>query len=201
MKVYYAPNTRAVRTVWLLNELGMQHELVRFKLGDKSMRSPEYLAINPNGRVPTLEDGDVRISESTAIAQYLVARYGKGRLAPEVSSPEFPVYLQWLHYAEGMIMPPVNTLVVETILLPPDRRSEANVDRARKLLTRTLTAVEAHMQGREYLAGEFSAADTVTGHACIVASRLGADLSALPHTAAYTERLLARPALQSAWDA
>ena len=148
-----------------MNELGIQHELVRIWLSDKAMRSPGYLTINPNGRVPTLEDGDVRISESTAIAQYLVARYGKGRLVPEVSSPEFPVYLQWLHYAEGMIMPPVNTLVVETILLPPERRSEANVDRARKLLVRTLTAVEAHMQGREYLAGEFSAADTVTGHA------------------------------------
>ena len=201
MKVYYAPNTRAVRTVWLLNELGLAHELVRFKLGDKAMRAPEYLAVNPNGRVPTLEDGDVRISESTAIAQYLVARHGQGRLAPAVASPDFPVYLQWLHYAEGMIMPPVNTLVVETILLPPERRSDANVERASKLLNRTLAAVEAHLKGRDYLAGAFSAADTITGHACIVAARLGADMSALPNTAAYNQRLLARPAQQAAWDA
>ena len=197
MKVYYAPNTRAVRTVWLLNELGLDYELVRFKLGDKAMRAPDYLAVNPNGRVPTLQDGDVTISESTAIAQYLVARYGDGRLAP----PEFPVYLQWLHYGEGMIMPPVNTIVVETILLPPERRNAGNAERALKLLSRTLMAVETHMAGREYLAGAFSAADTITGHACIVAAKLGVDMSALPHVAAYNERLLAHPALQSAWDA
>lgn len=201
MKIYYAPNTRAVRTVWLLNELGLDYELVHFKLGDKAMRAPEYLAVNPNGRVPTLEDGDVRISESTAIAQYLVARYGEGRMAPDVASPDFPVYLQWLHYAEGMIMPPVNTLVVETVLLPPERRSATNVERAMRLLNRTLAAVETHMKGRDYLAGEFSAADTVTGHACIVAAKLGADISALPNTAAFNERLLARKALQAAWDA
>jgi len=201
MKVYYAPNTRAVRTVWLLNELGLDYELVHFKLGDKAMRAPAYLAVNPNGRVPTLEDGAVRITESTAIAQYLVARYGKGRLAPEVASPDFPVYLQWLHYAEGMIMPPVNTLVVETVLLPPERRSAANAVRAMKLLNRTLAAVETHMNGRDYLTGEFSAADTVTGHACIVAAKLGADMAVLPNTAAYNERLLARKALQAAWDA
>ena len=81
MKVYYAPNTRAVRTVWLLNELGLDYELERYKLGEKAMRSPEYLAVNPNGRVPTLDDGEVRMSESPAIAQYLVARYGDGSLA------------------------------------------------------------------------------------------------------------------------
>ena len=88
-----------------------------------------------------------------------------------------------------------------SILLPPERRSEANVDRAMKLLNRTLAAVEAHMKGRDFLAGAFSAADTITGHACIVAARLGADMSALPNVAAYNQRLTARPALQAAWDA
>lgn len=201
MKVYYAPNTRAVRTIWLLNELELDYALERFQLGDKAMRGPEYLAINPNGRVPTLEDGAVRISESAAIAQYILARYGEGRLVPEVRSPEFPLYLQWLHYAEGMIMPPINTIVVETILLPPERRNEVNVARATKLLNRTLEAVEAHLEGRDYLAGDFSAADTLTGHACIVAGKLGADISALPNIRAYNERLMARPALQAAWNA
>ncbi|NIP25519.1 MAG: glutathione S-transferase family protein, partial [Phycisphaerae bacterium] len=77
-----------------------------------------------------------------AIVQYVLAKYGQERLVPDKSSPEFPVYLQWLHYAEGMIMPPVNTIVVETILLPEARRNQVNVDRAVKLLTRTLGAVE-----------------------------------------------------------
>ncbi len=201
MKVYYAPNTRAVRTVWLLNELGLDYELERFTLGEKAMRSPEYLAVNPNGRVPTLDDGDVRMSESTAIAQYLVARYGDGSLARAPDSPEFPAYLQWLHYAEGMIMPPINAYVVETILLPPDRRSETHADRALRLLNRTLGPVEAQLEGRDYLLESFSAADTITGHACVMSEKFGVDFSDKPNLKAYNERLLARPALQAAWDA
>lgn len=198
MKVYFAPNSRAVRTVWLLNELGLAHDLVRFTLGDKAMRAPEHLAVNPNGRVPTLVDGDVTISESTAIAQYLVARHGP-HLAPEVGDPTYPVYLQWLHYAEGMIMPPVNNFVVETILLPPDRRNPEIAARSMKLLSRTLLPLDAHLSdGRAYLAGGFTAADTITGHACIIAESFGVDMTPLPNIAAYNERLKARPALQAA---
>lgn len=198
MKLYFAPNTRAVRTAWLLNELGIEYELERFTLGDKSMRAPEFLAINPNGRVPVLEDGDVRITESTAIAQYLVARYGNGRLAPAPDDPAFPNYLQWLHYGEGMMMGPMGNYVVEAILLPPERRSEEHAKRAQKLLGRLLVAVDAHLQDRDYLAGEFTAADTITGHACMMSQRIGIDLSQTPNVEAYVARLKGRPALQAA---
>jgi len=199
MKIYYAPNTRAVRIVWLFEELGLPYELQRYKLGDAGMRSPDYLKVHPMGRVPVLEDGETTIFESGAIVQYVLAKYGDGRLAPEVSSPEFPAYLQWLHYAEGMIMPPVNSIVVETILLPPERRNQANVDRAVKLLSRMLGAVDGGLDGREFLAGPFSGADIMTGHACIVAARLGADLADKPNVARYVDRLNARPALKRAW--
>jgi len=199
MKIYYAPNTRAVRIVWLFGELGLPYDLKRFKLGDAAMRAPEYLKVHPMGRVPALQDGDVTIFESGAIVQYVLAKYGNGRLVPDVSSPDFPTYLQWLHYAEGMIMPPVNTIVVETILLPPERRNQGNVDRATKLLGQMLSAVDQHLAGREYLAGEFSGADIMTGHACTVAARLKADVSDKPNVAAYIARVNARPALQRAW--
>ncbi|MEM7684419.1 MAG: glutathione S-transferase family protein [Paracoccaceae bacterium] len=199
MKLYFAQNSRAVRTAWLLEELGLDYELERFKLGDKAMRDPEYLAKNPNGRVPVLEDGDVRITESTAIAQYLVGRYGNGRFAPPVESPEFPVYLQWLHYAEGMIMMPMGQIVVETILLPPERRSEEHAKRATKLLGRMLVAVDAHMDGRAYLAGDFTAADTITGHAVLMCRRLGANMDGMDNLTTYMARLEARPALQKAF--
>jgi len=201
VKIYYAPNTRAVRIVWLFEELALPYELERFKLGDNAMRSPEYLAVHPMGRVSTLQDGDVTIFESGAIVQYVLAKYGAGRLVPKELSADFPVYLQWLHYAEGMIMPPVNTIVVETVLLPPERRNEANVDRATKLLSRMLGAVDQHLKGRTFLAGDFSGADIMTGHACTVAARLKADISDKPNLAAYIERINARPALQRAWAA
>lgn len=198
MKLYFAPNSRAVRTAWLLNELGLEFEIERYQLGDKAMRAPEFLAKNPNARVPVLEDGDVRITESTAIAQYLVARYGNGRFVPDAASPEFPTYLQWLNYAEGMIMGPMGNYVVETFLLPPERRSEEHAKRALKLMGRALQAVDLHMEGRDYLAGDFTAADTITGHACMMCERCGVDLSATPNVASYVARLKARPALQEA---
>ena len=200
MKIHHAPNTRSVRTVWLLEELGIPYELEMHKLGDPAMRAPEYRKVHPMGRVPALEDGDVTIFESGAIVEYVLARQGDGRMRPKVDAPEFPAYLQWLHYAEGMIMPPVNIIVVETILLPPERRNDANVARATKLLGQMLSAVDAHMEDREYLAGEFSGADIMTGHACTVSRRLGADVSDKPNVEAYIERCNARPAMQKAWS-
>jgi len=201
VKIYYAPNTRAVRIVWLFEELGLPYELEHMKLGDPAMRAPAYLAIHPLGRVPALTDGDVTIYESGAIVEYVLVRYGNGRLVPAVGSSDFPAYLQWLHYAEGMIMPPVNTIVVETILLPAAKRNQTNVDRAMKLLKRMLEVVDRRLDGRDYLAGEFSGADIMTGHACIVAAKLGADISGLSNLAAYIDRLDARPALAKAWQA
>lgn len=166
------------------------------------MRGPEYLAVHPLGRVPAFEDDDgTRLFESGAIVQYVLARYGAGRLAPEVSSRDYAPYLQWFHYAEGMIIPPVNTLVVETVLLPAERRNPVNFERAVKLLGRMLETVDAHLAGREFLAGAFSAADIMTGHATIVAAKLGADVSDKPNVRAYIERLNARPALQASWEA
>ena len=198
MKIYFAPDTRAVRIVWLFEELGLPYEIERFTLGDPQMRSAEYREIHPLGRVPALEDGGDIILESGAIVQYVLAKYADGRLAPAVSSPDFAPYLQWLHYAEGMIMPQINVIVVETILLPEERRNQVNVDRATKLLNRMLTAVDQHLEGREFLAGEFSGADIMTGHACSVSARLGAEMSDKPNLSAYVERLNERPALRKA---
>jgi glutathione S-transferase len=197
MKVYFAPNSRAVRTVWLLEEIGLPYQLERFTLGQKEMRGPEYASINPNGRVPTLVDGDITITESTAIAQYLAAKYAP-ELVPGPDDANFATYLQWLHYAEGMIMPPVNNYVVETILLPPERRNEQMAKRALKLLNKVLGAAEAHMEGREFISGDFNIADTITGHAVIISRRLGADFSVLPNLSAYANRLEARPAFKAA---
>lgn len=198
MKLYYAPHSRAVRVAWLLEEMGLDYDLVRFELGAPEMRSEEFRRINPNGRVPVLQDGAVVLHESGAILEYLLARHGDGRFAPAVESPFFPDYLQWLHYAEGMIMPPVNAYMVETFFLPPERRSEEHAARAKRLLGRMLGAVDAALGDRDYLAGEFSAADIMTGSAAISAHRIGVDMSAMPDLAGYIDRLSQRPAYHKA---
>ena len=84
-KIYHPPNTRSVRVVWLFEELGLPYEIERFQLADAKMRAPDYLKTHPMGRVPALEDSGVTIYESGAIVQYVFAKYGNGRLFPEVT--------------------------------------------------------------------------------------------------------------------
>ena len=93
MKIYFAPNSRAVRIVWLFEELGLPYELEQFKLGEKRMREDDYKKVHPMGRVPALEDGDVTIFESGAIVEYILARHGEGRMRPAPDSVDFPMYL------------------------------------------------------------------------------------------------------------
>ena len=201
LKLHFAPNSRASRIYWLLKELDLPFELNRMDFHPRDLKSDEHRARHPLGRVPVLEDGDVTIFESGAIVEYILARHAPNRLTPAVDSPEFPVYLQWFHYCEGMVMPPINTIVVQTLLLPPDRRDETALGQAQRLLGKALVPVEEALEGRDYLAGEFSAADVMLGHSCIMSGRLGAITDDMPNLKAYTERLMARPACAEAFAA
>tara|TARA_B100000963_G_C22349318_1_gene546543 strand:- start:16 stop:621 length:606 start_codon:yes stop_codon:yes gene_type:complete len=198
MKLYFAPNSRAVRIAWLLEELNLNYKIERYSVGDKALRTPEFYKLHPMGRVPVLEDDGITIYESGAIVEYLLAKYDSGRFRPDINDPTFPYYLQWLHYAEGSIMGQVNTIVVETILLPPERKNDVNVKRAFKLLNIALSNVNDNLENKDFLTGSFTGADIMTGHACIGAKRVGADISNMINIANYIERLLSRPALQKA---
>ena len=199
MKLYYAPNSRAVRVAWLLEELGLDYEVEKYKLGDRALREPDYLKKHPMGRVPTLEDGQVKLFESGAIIQYILSKYGKGRFVPDIGTINFANYLQWFHYAEGMLMPPMNTYVVETILLPPERRTELNVKRSIKLLGQMLNAVNDNLADKDYLVGsDITGAEFMTGHAVVMSHRFGIDMSDKEHLPAYVNRLTARKAFQRA---
>ena len=199
MKLYYARESRAVRVAWVLEELGLEYDVHKFSLGDRSMREPAYLSLHPMGRVPTLEDGKIRLFESGAIVQYILEKYGNGQFVPRSKNSNFASYLQWFHYAEGMIMPPMNTLVVETILLPPERRIEINVKRASKLLNQMLRAVNENLSDKAYLVGpELTAAEFMTGHAVIMSQRLGIDMKDKPYLIEYIKRLETRDAFITA---
>lgn len=198
LKLHFAPNSRAGRIVWLLEELELPYELNRMDFHPKDLKSDEHRMRHPLGRVPVLEDGDVTIYESGAIVEYIIERHKNGGLKPPVDAPEFPAYLQWFHYCEGMVMPPVNTIVVHTLLLPPDRRDETALGQARKLLNKALQPVDEALAGKEYLIGDFSAADVMLGHACFMSNRLGAVDDAMTNLKGYVERVAARPAFQKA---
>ena len=198
LKLHFAPNSRAGRIVWLLEELSLDYEMNKMAFHPKDLKSEEHRRRHPLGRVPVLEDGDVMIFESGAIVEYVMARYGDGGLKPAVAAAEFPEYLQWFHYCEGMVMPPINTIMVHSVLLPPERRNEEVLGQAQRLLARAVAPVESALEGREYLIGDFSAADVMLGHAIFMANRLGQVSEEMPNVKAYVKRVEARPAFKTA---
>jgi glutathione S-transferase len=198
LKLHFAPNSRAGRIVWLLEELELPYALNRMDFSPRDLKSDEHRARHPLGRVPVLEDGDVTIYESGAIVEYVLERHRNGGLKPPVDAPAFPAYLQWFHYCEGMVMPPVNTIVVQTILRPPDRRDATALAQAKKLLTRSWAPVDQALEGKDYLIGNFSAADIMLGHAAVMSNRLGCVTDDMRNLRAYCARIEARPAFQKA---
>jgi glutathione S-transferase len=198
LTLHFAPNSRAGRILWLLEELELPYELNHMDFHPKDLKSDAHRARHPLGRVPVLDDGDVSLYESGAIVEYVLERHKNGGLKPAVDAAEYPAYLQWFHYCEGMVMPPVNTIVVQTVLLPPERRDETALKQAQRLLTKALEPVNEALEGKEYLIGDFSAADIMLGHACFMSNRLGCVPDDMSNLKAYVARIDARPAFQKA---
>ena len=198
LTLHFAPNSRAGRIVWLLEELELEYNINKMAFNPKDLKSDEHRARHPLGRVPVLDDGDVRIYESGAIVEYVIERHKNGGLKPDVSDTLYPEYLQWFHYCEGMVMPPVNTIVVQTLLLPPERRDETVLGQAQRLLAKALEPVDESLAGRDYLIGAFSAADVMLGHACFMSNRLGCVSDEMANLKGYVERISERPAFKTA---
>ena len=198
LKVHFVAGTRSGRVVWLLEELGLEYEVNIMPFTKEGLKSPEHRSRHALGRVPVLDDGDISIFESGAIIDYVLERHKNGGLKPNSDTPEFPFYLQWYHYCEGMVMPPMNQIVVQTILLPPDRRDEVVLNQAKKLLSKALAPVNDALAGKDYLIGNFSAADLMLGHSCFMANRLGCVTDDMQNIKDYVARINARPAFQKA---
>ena len=145
-----------------------------------------------------IEDGDVSIFESGAIIQYILDKYDHKGLKPAVDSKEYPYYLQWFHYCEGMVMPPMNQIVVQTILLPEDRRDEKVLNQAMNLLSKSLKPVNDYLEGKDYLIGDFSAADCMLGHSCYMANRFGTVSDDMVNIKKYVENIESRVAFKKA---
>ena len=198
LKVHFVAGTRAGRVVWLLEELGLEYEVNIMPFTKEGLKSSEHRSRHALGRVPVLEDGDISIFESGAIIDYVLERHKNGGLKPSSDSPEFPFYLQWYHYCEGIVMPPMNQIVVQTILLPPDRRDETVLNQAKNLLTKSLAPVNENLAEKDYLIGDFSAADLMLGHSCFMANRMGCVSEEMQNIKDYVARINARPAFQKA---
>lgn len=199
MKLYHVPGSRSARVLWLLLELNLPHEVERLSMADGSLRSPEYLAIHPLGRVPALEDEGTTFYESGAIVQYLLERYGKGRLEPSVGSRDRARYLQWFHWGEATLLPPIVTMNAHRFALPEKDRSEKAIDVAQRQLARIFGVLEQALEGRSYLVGDdFTAADLMVGYGVTLAKLVGELPDDLPAVHAWLSRLADRSAYAAA---
>ena len=199
IKLYHAQLTRSIRIIWLLEELGIPYELatVPFKPPRHSFEQA-----TPAGKFPTLEDDGQVLFESGAILEYLTEKYGKGRLAPPVGSPERGRYLQWVHFAEATAFPPIGDIARHTMFLPEaDRIPQVAAD-GRVRAKNALDVLERALAGKQYLVGnELSGADIMMGYFLMAARMLGTVGAEHPNIAAYWERLAARPGFQKALSA
>ena len=192
--VHHLNDSRSQRVLWLLEELGLPYD-IRHYARDASTRlaPPELLAVHPLGKSPVLEDGGLKVIESGAIVDYLIRRHGGGQLQPASGTPEFEVYNQWLHYAEGSAMLPL------MLKLYTSRLGDAAAPLAPRInseLANHLGYVNAALQDRDWLLGDaLSGADIQMSFVGEAARTLRASYPAMD---AWVRRCQARPAYQRA---
>jgi glutathione S-transferase len=197
IKLYYAPRTRSARILWLLEELGLPYVLERVDFERPANRF--FQQQTPFGKLPTIEDGDVVICESGAITEYILERYGDGRLAPSVGSPQRGEFLQWLHFAESTAFPPLGIVVWLSVYREESDDLAALVSDARDRAFSSFEFVEQQLGSKRYLLGDdFSAADIMMGFTLTAAQLTGVLDDRLPLVGAYLARLQQRPAFQKA---
>ena len=210
---HHLNNSRSQRVLWLLEELGLPYQIQHYQRDPKTMLAPEALRkVHPLGKSPVVTDDGATVAESGAIVEYLIERYGNGRLIPPAGSAERRRYTYWLHFAEGSAMPPLLLkLIFDRIptqpmpfFVKPIARSLSNKVLQQMVLPnlkRQLDFMESELAGSTWFAGdEFSAADIQMSFP-VEASAMRAGLDASrPHLFAYLRRIHARPAYRKALE-
>lgn len=210
--VHHLNNSRSQRVLWLLEELGLEYEIRRYQRDPKTMLAPPALRqVHPLGKSPVIVDGPLTLAESGAIIEYLVNRYGAGRLAPPAGTLEHVRYIYWLHYAEGSAMPPLLLKLVAgriergapLLIRPIARRIAATLNESfiAPQLKLHLDYLEAELGNADWFAGrEFTAADIQMSFPLEAAhARAGLDESR-PRLRAFLQRIHARPAYLKALE-
>ncbi len=185
-----------MRSLWLLNELQIPFELIDMPFDLSVMRSADYLAVHPLGRVPCLVDGNFRLFESGAIAEYLCERYPEGGLGRPAGNLERYEWLQWIHYSETIAVHAASLVQQRFFIAAPDRSAVIAKLEGRRL-EKAVQVLEPRFIDRDYLLGSgFSAADIGVGYSLHLADRL-IELAKFPNVSRYLERLRSRPAFRA----
>lgn len=196
LKIYGNTASRALRVLWVVKELGVDFDLIPLGTYTGETKTPEFLKINPNGTIPAIEDGDVRIWESLAITYYLVKKHG-GPLAPK-DAAEDALTFQWTLWGVGTFEKHGSDLIVNA-MKPEAERDPGVVEQVRQEYQAPLDVLEAHLSANDYVLGDrFTIADINLAATLVPAARTGFDLSSHPKVDAWLKSCIGRPAFKAA---
>jgi len=199
LKIYGITESRAFRPLWLVHELGLEYEQVPLDYRGDALKTPGYLALNPNGRIPTLVDGDLVLWESMAITLYLARRYAGGSgLWPATVEGEGLAW-QWSFWVMTEVEHPLLSVLMHRRVLPEDKRDPARVSRGLGILKGPFGVLDRALAGRDYLVGEtFTVADLNVAAVLSWCKPARIRLHDYPNLEAWLDRCLARPARKQA---
>jgi glutathione S-transferase len=196
LRIYGIARTRAFRALWIAEELGLAYEHLPIEIGDAGAGSPEFRKINPNGRLPFIDDDGFVLFESLAITLYLARKHANGTLYPATLEGEAKA-LQWSFWAIAEVDRGVNIWSLHAVRLPPDERDAAKRGEALKVIAKPFGILDAAVARQPYLLGDsFTVADLNV--AAVISRAVDMDLSAVPSLKVWLTRCLARPAAQKA---
>lgn len=194
IELWHCKDSRSLRALWALEELGLPHTLHLLKFPPR-LADPSYVEKNPLGTVPLLVDGETRMTESSAICHYLGQRYGDGALAIAPDHPEYGGFLNWLYHSDATLTFPQTLVLRYGRFEPKERRQPQVVEDYTHWFLARLKLVNARVEGHDWLCDDrFTVADIAVGYALYLGEVIGLAQHYKPQTAAYLERLKARPA-------
>ena len=194
LTLHHLNDSRSQRILWLLEELGTPHELVRYQRNQQTRLAPPELArIHPLGKSPVLVDGDIRIAESGAIVDYVIRRYGRGAMMPAPGSAEYETYNEWMHYAEGSAMLPLMLNLYVSRLKEAGAPLHPRIDSE---LANHLGYTDRALQGREFFVGQSLSGADIQMIFVAEMAKVFDRLAPYGNLSGWLSRMHARPAFQ-----
>ncbi len=200
MELYGIASSRARRALWTLVEAGAEFSFHKVDLAARDHRKPAFLAINPNGKVPALVDGDLTLFESGAICNYIAQKLPEAKLLPQPDTKEAALCQQWIFWVVAELEQPLWSMGKHRFALPAEQRLPQMLEVAAFEWQGPATVLADHLDGREYMIGElFTVADIMVAHTLNCARGLEVPLGS-DVTEAYLDRMIARPGFKKALE-
>ncbi|MFB9266293.1 glutathione S-transferase family protein [Bradyrhizobium erythrophlei] len=201
LTVHHLGKSQSERIVWLCEELGIPYELKRYARDPVTMLAPpDYKALHPTGTAPVITDGALVLAESGAVVEYIIGKYGNGRLAPKPDHPDYAQFLFWFHFANGTLQAQMGrNMILNRLNLAADNpmlvATKARVDRSFDL-------IDARLREASHLAGDALTSADIMIVFSLTTMRyfLPYDLGRCPNIKSYLGRIAARPAYQRAME-